>query len=59
MISFDYLCTSVPIIPDTGVECLAQVLFLVIIAGFATIVLLNKKYWFMSEWLIDRFNNWF
>lgn len=56
---FDYYCTSIAIVPDTKVGCLSQVFFLIFIAGFSFIVLMNKKYRFMTEWLIHKLSNWF
>ncbi len=55
----NYFCTSIPILPDTGVECLSPVFFFIIVIGFVFIVLLNEKYRYMAEWLLKKLNKWF
>ncbi len=55
----DYACASIPILPDTGVECLAPLFFFIIFIGFVFIVVMSEKYRYMAEWLLKMFDGWF
>lgn len=57
--SFDYICASISVVPDTGVECLSQILFLIFLIGFLIIVVLNKKYYYILDWFIHKLAKWF
>ena len=56
---FDYFCTSIPFLPDFGVQCLSQLFMLIFVIGFIFIVLESKKYSYMMEWIIKKLDGWF
>jgi len=56
---FDYYCASIPVVPDTKVGCLAQLFSLVLLVGFFIIVMMNKRYRHITEWLMNKLSNWF
>ena len=55
----DYACASIPILADTGVECLSQLFSLIFIVGFLLIVVMSEKYRYMAEWLLKKLDGWF
>lgn len=59
MISFDYVCTSISVVPNTGAGCMSQILFLIFLVGFFLIVVMNKKYHYMMDWLINKLGKLF
>ncbi len=56
---FGLFCVSIKYIGDTPSQCLNQLLFLIIWAGFLVIVLLSKKYKFMMDWFMHKFGDFF
>ena len=53
----DYYC-QYELLPDAD-GCINFILFIVLFAGFASIVLGSKKYEYLVDYFIDRFGKYF
>ncbi len=57
--SLDYFCVASIFFPDDGDSCIAFLVFIIILFGFALIVLSNEKYEYMMNWFERKFGDWF